>query len=884
MRSGPASSSSGPSWFGTALTSASGFGLSSSQNGRSPKSRCNGFESGSPAETARSGRCSARRTSPYTASVPSRARSRSTRCSQLPAGLPCPSSSPRLRPGSGTTSSACNVISRTGSASARLESRSRKSSAKCSASREGATRPITTSVALSRCLSLRTKRCTPPERAARNPASWTISRLAAKSRASAWVTSAESSIAALNRAGGMKKFRGSGSRPSARSSSSSNPCPKRRATPSRGNARSSPSVRTPIASSASSVPSPQCRTPTGSAANAASSPAIESMNSCFPASASQKAALGVEAPASVALQPISASPRRRRSRSDSRPPKSFKLPETSSSTPSGNSIATPGENCTAQPATPSRASVSAAGSRGATRSRGARASAAETVMPARMPRAKALRSQAKTRCCSSTAKGSGVDKPHKKISSGSRGSRMAIHMMVFAAHGGRHRRQQDGLSEGGTAALEHAYRKAAVARAERDPQRGWRRLAGSLRDPEQKSWCAAAFGSDLQAPQLRVLRPMRPGEHRAAGIHGERLLGRPERFFQRGAAHDDEHRDIDSRRGKRGCVRQVRWSDPGEPQSPVRQGGERGAEQAQLADAFVRRQDLGQRSGRPAAAGKLGVKLGESAGNRRRAGPAQTVAAPDVGALEQSGERERRARHGPRPAETRASKRPADHADAEAFDGEIVLAQIDDDGLELGVLGEQLDAVAAAAQALHRDLVVHPGHHDLARARLARAVHGEQVAVEDAGVPHAHAAYLEQIVGARLEQGRIDLAVPFDVLLGEDGAPGSNSADKRQPGLFGEADAARGARGQLDRAFPVQDAQMLLGGVGRAVAERLGDLRAGGRKTGLLDGFADEVEDFALLGRELFGHGASVSVYLYTVYVRLAMGCFTWRSVVPSSV
>src|SRR5439155_15059177 len=116
-----------------------------------------------------------------------------------------------------------------------------------------------------------------------------------------------------------------------------------------------------------------------------------------------------------------------------------------------------------------------------------------------------------------------------------------------------------------------------------------------------------------------------------------------------------------------------------EPQSPIRQGSERGAEQAQLADAFVRRQDLGQRSGGPAAAGKLGVKLGESAWNRRRAGPAQTVAAPDIGALEQGGERERRARHGPRPAETRASKRPADHADAEAFDGEIILARIDDD-------------------------------------------------------------------------------------------------------------------------------------------------------------------------------------------------------------
>src|SRR6266700_1174273 len=865
MRSGPASSSSGPSWFGTALTSASGFGLSSSQNGRSPKSRCNGFESGSPAETARSGRCSARRTSPYTASVPSRARSRSTRCSQLPAGLPCPSSSPRLRPGSGTTSSACNVISRTGSASARLESRSRKSSAKCSASREGATRPITTSVALSRCLSLRTKRCTPPERAARNPASWTISRLAAKSRASAWVTSAESSIAALNRAGGMKKFRGSGSRPSARSSSSSNPCPKRRATPSRGNARSSPSVRTPIASSASSVPSPQCRTPTGSAANAASSPAIESMNSCFPASASQKAALGVEAPASVALQPISASPRRRRSRSDSRPPKSFKLPETSSSTPSGNSIATPGENCTAQPATPSRASVSAAGSRGATRSRGARASAAETVMPARMPRAKALRSQAKTRCCSSTAKGSGVDKPHKKISSGSRGSRMAIHMMVFAAHGGRHRRQQDGLSEGGTAALEHAYRKAAVARAERDPQRGWRRLAGSLRDPEQKSRCAAAFGSDLQAPQLRVFRALRPGEHRAAGVRGKRLLGCPERFFRRGSTHNDKFRDIDFRRGECRRVGQVRWRDPDEPQSALGQPGKRRSKQTQLADALVRRQYLGQRSDRPASAGKLGVKPGESTWKGRRAGPAQTVAAPDVGAIEQGGEWDRRARHGSRPAGERTSKRSANHADAEAFDCKIVLAQIDDKGLEFGILREQFDGVAAAAQALHRDLVVHPRHHDLARARLARAVHGEQVTVENAGIAHAHPADFQQVVGARLEQRGIDLAAPLDMLLGEDRAPCSNSADERQPEALGETDASRGARSQLDRAFPLQHAQMLFGGVRRAVAECVRDLDPGRREAGLLDGFSDEVEDFLLLGGELFGHGASVSVFIYSL-------------------
>src|SRR6267142_898453 len=373
------------------------------------------------------------------------------------------------------------------------------------------------------------------------------------------------------------------------------------------------------------------------------------MNFCFPAQASQKAARGVGAPANAAVQPISPSSRRRRSRSDSRPPKSLRLPETSSSTPSGNSSATPGVNCAAHPATPSSASVSVSGSRGATRSRGARASAAATAMPARTPRAKALRSQAKTQCRSSTAKGSGVDEPRRKISSGSWRSRMAIHMMVFAAHGGRHRRQQDRLIEGSAAALEHVYRKAAVTRAERDPQRRGGGFAGGLLPPEQKSGGAAAFGGDLQAPQFRVFRTSRPGEHRAAGIRNERLFGGPERLFRRGSSHNDKIRNIDSRRSERRSVGQVRRSDPGEPQSALGQSGKRRSKQAQLADAFVRGQDLGQRPGRPASAGKLGVKPGKSTWNGRRAGPAQAVAAPDIGAIEQGGERERHARHGSRP-------------------------------------------------------------------------------------------------------------------------------------------------------------------------------------------------------------------------------------------
>src|SRR5207247_8222004 len=168
-------------------------------------------------------------------------------------------------------------------------------------------------------------------------------------------------------------------------------------------------------------------------------------------------------------------------------------------------------------------------------------------------------------------------------------------------------------------------------------------------------------------------------------------------------------------------------------------------------------------------------------------------------------------------------------------------------------------------QALYRDLVVHPRHHDLARARLARTVHGEQVAVEDAGVAHTHAADFQQVVGTRLEQGGIDLAAPLDMLLGEDGAACGDAADERQPEAFGETDAARGARSQLDRAFPLQHAQMLFGGVGRAVAECVRDLDPGRREAGLLDGFADEVEDFLLLWGEFFGHRAYVSVFIYSL-------------------
>src|SRR5580765_2001686 len=89
----------------------------------------------------------------------------------------------------------------------------------------------------------------------------------------------------------------------------------------------------------------------------------------------------------------------------------------------------------------------------------------------------------------------------------------------------------------------------------------------------------------------------------------------------------------------------------------------------------------------------------------------------------------------------------ADQADGEALDREA-FARADDYRLELGVLGDELDPAAGALEALDGDIVAEAGDDDLAGLRLARLLHGEQVAVHDAGVLHAHAAHLEQVVGA----------------------------------------------------------------------------------------------------------------------------------------
>ena len=149
-----------------------------------------------------------------------------------------------------------------------------------------------------------------------------------------------------------------------------------------------------------------------------------------------------------------------------------------------------------------------------------------------------------------------------------------------------------------------------------------------------------------------------------------------------------------------------------------------------------------------------------------------------------------------------------------------------------------------------------------------RLLHREQVAVHDAGVAHAHAAHLEQVVGparehARFHQDRSGRCAPARGSgcpprrgrpAAARAAPGSAAAGEllaarlveRAQCVRLQADAARGAADQLDHALARQRLQVLLGRVGRTKAELGGDLGARRRRAGALDRALHEVEDLLL--------------------------------------
>ncbi len=78
---------------------------------------------------------------------------------------------------------------------------------------------------------------------------------------------------------------------------------------------------------------------------------------------------------------------------------------------------------------------------------------------------------------------------------------------------------------------------------------------------------------------------------------------------------------------------------------------------------------------------------------------------------------------------------------------------------------DQAQGPVASFQVLHGDLAIEADDDDLSVAGFALPVYGEQIPVQDAGVPHAFTAYPKQVIGRRCEKVSLDRAVALDALL-----------------------------------------------------------------------------------------------------------------------
>ena len=103
---------------------------------------------------------------------------------------------------------------------------------------------------------------------------------------------------------------------------------------------------------------------------------------------------------------------------------------------------------------------------------------------------------------------------------------------------------------------------------------------------------------------------------------------------------------------------------------------------------------------------------------------------------------------------------------------------IDFDRCEIRIRRQQAHAAAAVFELLDRDFVVESCDDDAAMLRDWRAMHRDQVAVEDACIAHTEPDDAQQVIRARMEQSGIDAVLCFDVFRGEDGAAGGNPADE----------------------------------------------------------------------------------------------------------
>src|SRR3954452_5268518 len=132
--------------------------------------------------------------------------------------------------------------------------------------------------------------------------------------------------------------------------------------------------------------------------------------------------------------------------------------------------------------------------------------------------------------------------------------------------------------------------------------------------------------------------------------------------------------------------------------------------------------------------------------------------------------------------------------DADHFAEDFRLGR--EDRLHFLVFGLEPDVVLLAEDPLHRRLLADQGNHDLSVGSRVTRPHDHVVAFEDAGVLHAFAADLEDVVAVLAADHVRDLEVFLDVLFSEDRRPGGHLADQGQPATW------------LDRVLGLVDQQL----------------------------------------------------------------------------
>src|SRR5688572_6105084 len=215
--------------------------------------------------------------------------------------------------------------------------------------------------------------------------------------------------------------------------------------------------------------------------------------------------------------------------------------------------------------------------------------------------------------------------------------------------------------------------------------------------------------------------------------------------------------------------------------------------------------------------------------------------------------------------------RVANDTDDYALDGQCLFAEIHLNRRKLRVLRHQPDAMPFLSIAFDGDFVVQARDDDLSCSDVGCSMHRNQIAVQNAGIAHAHAVHAKQKVRRLLEQIGIDLITSLDVFLGENRLTRCDASNERQADLLAqrifESNAARHTGQKLDDAFALERAQMLLGRVDGAKFQRLGNFGTRRRHARFVHSLLNQKQNLPLPRSEI-AHGLrpvyKISMTLYT--------------------